>query len=233
MKPQNQPLPERLAALELLVNDTGLVDELKARQRAETDKRRAALAAELKALPNNERQLTALTKDAARTAAAFVVAQTAYQEAERAMKEATARAAIATMADEGARQAILIQLERSAPPELADASDDLAFAHDLLRSAFRTREVVGRNVLGTRTRTVHSNGDDITSARKKVSDAQDAIRELARNGEMPGDAMVTRCAEIVDAALEPTFAFIPQKLWDLRRDKPGSDLVAEVAGYLH
>ena len=233
MQHLNQPLPERLAALELLANDAGLLDELKARQRAETDKRRAALAAELKALPNNERQLTALTTEVTRTAAAFEVAHTAYQESERAMKEARACLVTGVMADEGARQAILTKLERSAPPELADALDDLAFADDLLRSTLRIDVVVGRNVLGTRTRTVKSNLDAIAAARKQISDAQDAIRELARNGLMSGDAMVTRCAEIVDAAMESAFAFVPRKLWDLRREKPGSDIVAEVAGYPH
>lgn len=230
MKPYNPPLPERLAALELLVNDTGLVDELKTRQRAETDKRRAALAAELKALPNNERQHTAFTKDAARTAAAFAVARTAYQEAERAMKEATARAAIGAMADEGARQAILTKLERSAPLELADALDDLSFADGLLRNAVRIDETANRSWTGARVKTVTSNIDAIGAARAQLAEAQGAIRELARDGLMPGDAMVTRCAEIVDAAMEPAFAFIPRKLWDLRRDKPGSDIVAELRG---
>ena len=232
MKQQNQPLPERLAALELLANETGLVGQLKTRQRAEIDKRRTALAAELKALPNHERQHSALAKDAARAAAAFVAAQTAYQEAERTMKEATARVVTATMAHEGARQAIFTELERSAPSELADALDDLNFADNLLRDAIRTDVAAGRNWLGQRVHTVNSNLDAIASARKHVADAQGAIRELARDGLMPGDAITTLCAEIVDAAMEPAFEFIPRKLWDLRRSKAGSDVVAEVRGYM-
>ncbi|MFM0263115.1 hypothetical protein [Paraburkholderia sediminicola] len=226
------PLPERLAALELLVHDTGLVDELKARQRAEADKRRAALAAELKALPNPERRHSALAKNAARADATFVVALIAYQEAERQKKASVAALVVETMADEGKRQRILTELERNAPPELAEALDDLSFADTLLRNAIRTDEVMGRNWLGQRAYTVKSNCDAIASARKQISDAQGAIRELAHDGEMPGDAMVTRCAEILGAAMEPAFEFIPRKLWDLRRSKPGSDIVAEVRGYM-
>ncbi|MCX4146759.1 MULTISPECIES: hypothetical protein [Paraburkholderia] len=232
MQHLNQPLPERLAALELLANDAGLVDELKARQRAETDKRRAALAAELKALPNRERELAALTKNAAYEHAALEKAATEYREAERRDKEATARAVMAALADEGARRAILTKLERSAPPELADALDDLSFADDLLRNAVRTDETANRSWTGARVKVVTSNIDAIGAARAKLAEAQGAIRELARDGLMPSDAMVTRCAEIVDAAMEPAFAFIPRKLWDLRRDKPASDIVAEVRGYM-
>ncbi|MBK3786437.1 hypothetical protein G3A43_40245 [Paraburkholderia aspalathi] len=226
------PLPERLAALELLVKDTGLVDELKARQRAEADKRRAALATELKALPNRERELAALAKDAAHAHAALEKAVTEYREAERRDKEATARAVVAALADEGARQAILTKLERSAPPELADALDDLSFADGLLRNAVRTDETANRSWTGARVKAVTSNIDAIGAARAQLAEAQGAIRELARDGLMPSDAMVTRCAEIVDAAMKPAFAFIPRKLWDLRRDKTASDIVAEVRGYM-
>ncbi|AXL51521.1 hypothetical protein DSC91_004213 [Paraburkholderia caffeinilytica] len=232
MKQQNNPLPERLAALELLVNDTGLVDELKARQRAEADKRRAALAAELKALPNRERELAALAKDAAHEHAALEKAATQYREAERRDKEATARAVIAALTDEGARQAILTKLERSAPPELADALDDLSFADGLLRNAVRTDETANRSWTGVQVKAVTSNIDAIGAARAQLAEAQGAIRELARDGLMPSEAMVTRCAEIVAAAMEPAFAFIPRKLWDLRHDKPASDIVAEVRGYV-
>ena len=40
MKPQNQTQAERLAEHEVLANETGLLDELKMRQRVEIDKRR-------------------------------------------------------------------------------------------------------------------------------------------------------------------------------------------------
>ena len=233
MKPQNQPQAERLAALELLVNDTGLVDELKARQRAETDKRRMELAAKLDALPNRERELANLAKDAARAHAAFEKAATEYHEAECRHKEATGRLVIATMSKEGERQHIVSELERAAPPELEDALDDLSLADNLLRSAFRVDEVADRNWLGQRVKKVISNVDGISAARKQIADAQQSIRELARDGRTPSAAMVSRCAEIVEAALQPAFEFIPVKLWDLRRSKPLSDIVAEVAGYLH
>ncbi|RDK04483.1 hypothetical protein [Paraburkholderia lacunae] len=233
MKQQNYPLPERLAELELLASETGLVEQLKTRRRAEIDKRRAELAAELKALPNPERRHAALAKNAARADANFVVALTAYQEAERQKKASVAALVVETMTDEGKRQHILSELERKAPPELADALDDLSFADTLLRDAIRTDEVMGRNWTGQRVYTVKSNCDAIASARKQVADGQSAIRELAHDGEMPSDAMVTRCAEILDAAMGPAFEFIPRKLWDLRHDKPGSDIVAEVAGYPH
>lgn len=233
MQHLNQPLPERLAALELLANDAGLVDELKARQRAETDKRRVELAAKLDALPNPERELATLAKEAARVHAAREKAAADDREAERLDRETTGRLVMATMMKAGERQHILTELQRAAPPELEDALDDLSLADNLLRSAFRVDEVADRNWLGQRVKKVISNLDGISSARKQIADAQQSIRELAHDGRMPSAAMVSRCAEIVEAALQPAFEFIPVKLWDLRRSKPLSDIVAEVAGCLH
>ncbi|MFM0011653.1 hypothetical protein [Paraburkholderia sediminicola] len=233
MKPQNQPQAERLAELELLANETGLLDELKTRQRAEIDKRRMELAAKLDTLPNPERELAILAKAAAHAHAAFEKAATEYHEAECRDKEATGRLVIATMSKEGERQHIVSELERAAPPELEDALDDLNLADNLLRSAFRVDEVADRNWLGQRVKRVISNLDGISSARKQIAAAQQSIRELAHDGRMPSDVMVSRCAEIVEAALQPVLQFVPAKLWDLRRSKPLSDIVAEVTGYLH
>jgi hypothetical protein len=231
MKHSMQPLPARLAALELLVNETGLADELNARKRAEIDARRAELAAELKAFPNRERESAALAKEVTRTTAAFVAAQTAYVESERAMKEATTRAVIAQTVHEGARQRILTELERAAPHELADALDELSLADDLLRRAVRTDVIGSRNWLGKRVHNVTSNVDAIASARDAIAGGMRTIRELAQDGVMSSDAMVLRCIEILDATLEPAFAFIPREKWARRRSRPASDLVIEVTGY--
>ena len=233
MKPQNQTQAERLAELELLANETGLLDELKMRQRVEIDKRRMELAAKLDALPNPERELATLAKEAARVHAAREKAAAEDREADRLDKETTGRLVMATMMKAGERQHILTELERAAPPELEDALDDLSLADNLLRSAFRVDEVADRNWLGQRVKKVISNLDGISSARKQIADAQQSIRELARDGRTPSAAMVSRCAEIVEAALQPAFEFIPVKLWDLRRSKPLSDIVAEVAGSPH
>jgi hypothetical protein len=232
MKTTKKSFPERLAALELLANETGLLDELETRQRSETDKRRIALAAQLKALPKPERELAALSKNAERTVAHFKSVETAYHEAERAMKEARTRVAIATLAFEGEKQRILTELARNTPLELTEALDDLTFADTLLRAACRTDVTTGKNWLGQKVRAVHSNLTANASARKKLSDAEVTIRKLMHDGEIPSDALVNRCAEIVDAAMESAYEFIPRSLWDLRRSKPSADIVAEVTGYI-
>jgi hypothetical protein len=232
MKQPMQPLTVRLSALELLVNETGLADELNARKRAELDERRVALADELDALPKAERELAGLAKEATRANEAFAAAAAACHEAERAMKQAIARSVIATMTRQGARQRILTDLERAAPPELADALDDLCFADTLLRFAVRTDVAVGRNWLGQRVESVTSNMNDIDAARNAIAEGDRAIRELAHDGRKRTAEMVARCAELLATALEPAFAFIPSEKWALRHARPGTDFIAEIAGYM-
>lgn len=231
MKQPMQPLSVRLFELESIVNETGLLDELNARKRAELDERRAKLADELDVLPDCERELAGLAKDAARTKEASVVAMTAYHEAERASKQATARAVIARMTLEGARQRILTDLERAAPPELAEALEDLSFADTLLRVAVRTDMTLGRNWLGQRTERVTSNINEIAAAREMIAKGDRAILELAHNGRMGSADMIARCAELLASALELAFAFIPRDKWALRRARPETDFVAEMSGY--
>lgn len=108
-------LPERMEILEALVADTGLADELMAKQRAKLDARRVELARELKALPNPERELSALAKETTRTEADFIKAETAYRDAERVMVEARTRHVVTSQMRDGKRQRILIELERTAP----------------------------------------------------------------------------------------------------------------------
>jgi hypothetical protein len=108
------------------------------------------------------------------------------------MKETLGRCVIATTAHEGAKQRILTQLERAAPPELADALDDLSFADTLLRSAVRTDVISSPNWVGQRADTVTSNLDGIAAARDAIAKGDRDIRGLAHDGTMPTDAMVAR-----------------------------------------
>ncbi|MFP3577897.1 hypothetical protein, partial [Brevibacillus sp. SIMBA_040] len=72
-------------------NDAGLTGELEAKQRAKVDERRAELARERKALRKPERELAAATEEATRARIALDAAQTAFRDADRADKQATAR----------------------------------------------------------------------------------------------------------------------------------------------
>jgi hypothetical protein len=228
-----QSQADRLANLELLISETGFEAELKARRRADIDKQRLALSVALAALPNPERELAALSKEAARTRAAFEAARTAFQDSERQMMETMIRSNVTTSARAEDKQRILTDLERKAPFEVSDALDDLSLADELLRCAFRVDEVGDRNWLGQRIKKTISNVDDITVARDKINEAQRAILDLRHDGRMSSDEMVSRCKKIVDTALEPAFEFefIQKSKWELRRSRSLSDFVKETSGY--
>ncbi|MFC5428479.1 hypothetical protein ACFPTO_06630 [Paraburkholderia denitrificans] len=229
MKCFMQPLPVRLAALESLVSETGLADELHARKRADTDKRRADIAVQLNGLPNPERELAALAKSATQARAAHEKAALELLDAERRDNEARTRYVMASFQAEGKRNALLLQLELSAPPELADALDDLSFAGQLLRGAVHTDVTASRTWTGAVATKVTTNLDAIAAARDQLTEATRKIRALAHDGTLPSEVLADRCAEIMNAALEPAFAFIPRDKWDLRYERPASDLVVEVA----
>jgi hypothetical protein len=110
--------------------------------------------------------------------------------------------------------------------QLSEALDDLDFADALLRRACRIDEVDDRN------RPVTSNLDHIAFARQRIDEGHRAIRHLMHDGRTPSDALVTRCAEILGAALGPAYPFIHLDLWNLRRSRPHSELLI-AAGSRH
>ncbi|RQY15534.1 hypothetical protein DF118_08360 [Burkholderia stagnalis] len=227
-----KPLPERMEILEALVSDTGLADELAAKQRAKLDARRAELAHELKSLPDRKRELSALTNEAERAAAAFAVAKAACCDAEKSMLETRGRLVVWTMADNGARERILTELERTAPPELCEALDDLSDADDLLRAAVRTDVFTAKNWLGARIGNVTTNMPEIKAARAKIAEAQCGVRALVHDGSISTGELVSRARACVDEALQPMFEkIVPRQKWETRRSRPHGDLLAEVAGY--
>ncbi|AOI57979.1 MULTISPECIES: hypothetical protein [Burkholderia] len=226
-----KPLPERMEILEALVSDTGLADELAAKQRAKLDARRAELARELKAVPNPERELSASAKEATRTEADFIKAETAYRDAERAMVDARTRHVVTSQMHEGRRQRILTELERTAPPEVGEALDELSSADDLLRAAVRTDVFTEKNWLGARVGNVTTNMPQIKAAREKIAEAQRNIRALVHDGSISSGELVSRVRACVDEALQPMFEFVPRQKWETRLSRPYSDLLAEVAGY--
>lgn len=198
-----KPLPERMEILEALVADTGLADELTAKQRTKLDARRAELALELKALPNPERELSALAKETTRTEADFIKAETAYRDAERAMVEARTRHVVTSQMHDGRRQRVLTELERTAPPELGEALEELSSADDLLRAAVRTDVFTAKNWLGARIGNVTTNMPEIKAAREKIAEAQRGVRALVHDGSISSGELVSRARMLVDAALEP------------------------------
>ena len=226
-----RPFPERMEILEALVSDTGLADELAAKQRAKLDARRAELALELKTLPNPERELSALAKETTRTEADFIKAETAYRDAERAMVEARTRQVVTSQMHDGRRQRVLTELERTAPAELGEALDDLSDADDLLRAAVRTDVFTEKNWLGARVDTVTTNMPEIKAARAKIAEAQRGVRALVHDGSIGSEELVPRARMLVDAALEPLFSLVSRQMWETRRSRPHGDLLAEVAGY--
>ncbi|CAJ2772668.1 Uncharacterised protein [Burkholderia pseudomallei] len=226
-----RPLSERMEILDALVADTGLADELTAKQRAKHDARRAELARELNAVPNPERELSASAKEATRTEAAFVKAEMAYRDAERAMVEARTRHVVMSQMHEGKRQRILTELERTAPPEVGEALDELSSADDLLRAAVRTDVFTEKNWLGARVGNVTTNMPQIKAARAKIAEAQRNIHALVHDGSILSGELVLRARACVDEALQPMFEFVPRQKWEVRRSRPHSDLLAEVAGY--
>ncbi|WP_230964617.1 hypothetical protein [Burkholderia cepacia] len=226
-----KPLPERMEILDALVADTGLADELTAKQQAKLDARRAELAHELKSLPDRKRERSALTNEAERAAVAFAAAKAACYEAEKSMLETRGRLAVWTMADSGARERILTELERTAPPEVGEALDDLSDADDLLRAAARTDVFTEKNWLGARVGNVTTNMPQIKAARAKIAEAQRGVRALVHDGSISSRELISRSRMLVDAALEPLFDFVSRQKWETRRSRPHSDLLAEVAGY--
>ncbi|KWB70502.1 hypothetical protein [Burkholderia ubonensis] len=226
-----KPLPERMEILEALVSDTGLADELAAKQRAKLDARRAELARELKAVPNPERELSASAKEATRTEADFIKAETAYRDAERAMVDARTRHVVTSQMHEGRRQRVLTELERTAPPEVGEALDELSSADDLLRAAVRTDVFTEKNWLGARVGNVTTNMPQIKAARAKIAEAQRSVRALVHDGSIPSDELVSRARACVEEALQPMFEFVPRQKWETRRSRPHGDLLSEVAGY--
>ncbi|WP_321801469.1 MULTISPECIES: hypothetical protein [unclassified Burkholderia] len=224
-------LSERMEILDALVADTGLADELTAKQRAKLDARRAELARELKAVPNPERELSASAKEATRTESDFIKAEMAYRDAERAMVDARTRHVVMSQMHEGKRQRILTELERTAPPEVGEALDELSSADDLLRAAVRTDVFTEKNWLGARVGNVTTNMPQIKAARAKIAEAQRDVRALVHDGSIPRDELVSRARMLVDAALEPLFSFVPRQKWETRRSRPHGDLLSEVAGY--
>ncbi|WP_431226865.1 hypothetical protein [Burkholderia contaminans] len=226
-----KPLPERMEILEALVADTGLADELTAKQRAKLDARRAKLALELKALPNPERELSVSAKEATRTEADFIKAEMAYRDAERAMVEARTRHVVTSQMHEGKRQRILTELERTAPPEVSEALDELSSADDLLRAAVRTDVFTAQNWLGVRVGNVTTNMPQIKAAREKIAEAQRNIHAFVYDGSISSGELVLRARACVDEALQPMFEFVPRQKWETRRSRPHGDLLAEVASY--
>jgi hypothetical protein len=228
---QIQPYPDRLAELEFLAGDTGLMDELRARKRAENDKKRSALAAELAALPDSSRELTALAKDFERARAAFDVARTVFKASERVMKEKQSAYLMTRMARDGEPQRLLNELLKTAPSELREALEDISFASELLRCAVRIDETSDRTWMGARITRVTSNVAAISDARAQLDDAREAVLALMKNGTIPSAEAVKRGAAILEAAMVPVFAFVDQRRWDQRRSIAASDLVAEVSGF--
>lgn len=225
-----RPLSERMEILDALVGDTGLADELTAKQRAKLDARRAELARELKAVPDRKRERSALTNEAERAAIAFAAAKAACYEAEKSMLETRGRLAVWTMADSGARERILTELECTAPPEVGEALDELSSADDLLRAAVRTDVFTAQNWLGVRVGNVTTNMPQIKAAREKIAEAQRNIRALVHDGSISSGELVLRARTRVDEALQPMFEFVPRQKWDTRRSRPHGDLLAEVYG---
>ncbi|MFW2397399.1 hypothetical protein ACN4GL_04595 [Burkholderia pseudomallei] len=226
-----KPFPERMEILEALVANTGLADELTAKQRAKVDARRADLARELKALPNPERELAALSKEATQAEVNFIKAQAAYHDAERVMVEARTRHVVTSQMHEGKRQRILTELERTAPAELSEALEELSSADDLLRAAIRTDVFTEKNWLGARVGNVTTNMSQIKAARAKIAEAQRDVRALVHDGSVASDELVSRARACVNQALEPMFELVPRQKWETRRSRPHGDLLAEVAGY--
>lgn len=226
-----KPFPERMEILEALVADTGLADELTAKQRAKLDARRAELAHEFKSLPDRKRERSALTNEAERAAVAFAAAKAACYEAEKSMLETRGRLAVWTMAESGARERILTELERTAPSELGEALDDLSDADELLRAAVQTDVFTEKNWLGARVGNVTTNMPEIKAARAKIAEAQRSVRALVHDGSIPSDELVPRARACVEEALQPMFEFVPRQKWETRRSRPHGDLLAEVAGY--
>ncbi|HDR9799309.1 TPA: hypothetical protein QDC59_002901 [Burkholderia cenocepacia] len=224
-------LPERMEILEALVADTGLADELAAKQRAKLDARRAELARELKAVPNPERELSALAKEATRTEADFIKAETAYRDAERAMVDARTRHVVTSQMHKGKRQRILTELERTAPPEVGEALDELSSADDLLRAAVRIDVFTEKTWLGARVGNVTTNMPQIKAARAKIAEAQRSVRALVHDGSLSSDELVPRARACVEEALQPMFEFVSSQKWETRRSRPHGDLLTEVAGY--
>ncbi|WP_371142189.1 hypothetical protein [Burkholderia cepacia] len=225
-----RPFPERMEILEALVADTGLADELTTKKRAKEDARRADLARELKALPNPERELATLSKEATQAEANFIKAQAAYRDAEKAMVETRTRVVITAQMHDGNRQRILTELERSAPRALTEALDDLSFADDLLRAAVRVEVLSSRNWLGVQVTAVDSNMDGITTAREAISEAKRDVRSLMHESA-PYEELVAKAAAIVDAVTELAYPFIGRERWERRHSRPHGDMLTEVAGY--
>ncbi|VUD45907.1 unnamed protein product [Burkholderia pseudomallei] len=216
--------------LDALVADTGLADELTAKQRAKLDARRAELARELKALPNPERELSALAKETTRTEVDFIKAEMAYRDAERAMVEARTRHVVTSQMHEGNRQRILTELERTTPPEVGEALDELSSADDLLRAAVRTDVFTEKNWLGARVGNVTTNMPKIKAARAKIAEAQRDVRALVHDGSISSAELVLHVRACVEEALQPMFEFVPREKWERRHSRPRADLVAEVGG---
>ncbi|TOY77977.1 hypothetical protein DIJ62_31310 [Burkholderia pseudomallei] len=231
MNPLKRPLPERIEALEALANDAGLTGELEAKQPAKVDERRAELAHELKSLPDRKRERSALTNEAERAAVAFAAAKAACYEAEKSMLETRGRLAVWTMADNGARERILTELECTAPHAVGEALEELSSADDLLRAAVRTDVFTAQNWLGVRVGNVTTNMPQIKAAREKIAEAQRGVRALVHDGSISSEELVSRARMLVDSALEPLFSFVSPQKWETRRSRPHSDLLAEVAGY--
>jgi len=231
MSTQKTPYVDRLAELESLVSDSGLLEDLKARKRTETDKTRSALAAKLAAMPDPSRELTALQKDAERAAAAFKASRLATQEFERVMHEKLSASIMTRMARDDEPQRILNELLRTAPSELKDFLDDIAFARELLRCAVRIDETSNRTWFGGRTKLTTTNVPAISDARAQLDDARESILDLMKNGTVPSAEAVKRGEAIMEEALRPLFAFVDQRRWEQRRIISASDLVAEVSGY--
>jgi hypothetical protein len=231
MSTQKTPYVDRLAELESLVSDTGLLDDLKARKRIETDKTRLALAAKFAALPDSSRERAASAKDSERATAAFKASHLATQDCERVMKEKQCAHVMMCMACEGEPQRLVNELLRTAPSELNAFLDDIAFAKELLRCAVRIDETNDRNWHGTRVKRVTSNVSVISDARAQLDDARESILDLMKNGTIASTELVKRGEAIMEEALRPLFVFVDQRRWEQRRTISASDLVAEVSGY--
>jgi hypothetical protein len=231
MSTQKTPYVDRLQELESIVSDSGLLEDLKSRRRIETDKTRLALAAKLAAEPDHSRELSALQRDAERATAAFKASHMATQEFERAMHEKLSASIVTRMARDGEPQRIWNELMRTAPSELKDFLDDIAFARELLRCAVRIEETSDRTWLGARIKRVTSNVSVISDARAQLDEAHDSILALMKDGTIGSAEAVKRGEAIMEEALRPLFAFVDQRRWEQRRTISASDLVAEVSGY--
>jgi hypothetical protein len=96
------------------------------------------IAAQLNALPDHDRELSALAKIAPQARVAHEEAALEHLEAERHNKEAPTRYVMESLQGEGKRNVLLRDLEMSASPELADAPDDRSFTDELFRMAVHT-----------------------------------------------------------------------------------------------